>query len=260
MIKISHEVPLSLLEESRSFNDYDYALVHLFEIYPEYLQFFKDSLKQGREVLLDNSIFELKEAFAPAEFAKWIEELNPTRYIIPDVLDDSILTVNNAINWNNNYSHIKGKSIGVVQGRGYDELTWCYKLLTEYCDEVAICFPHSHHQSKGLSKDAFKERMYNRINLIDRWIENKVIREDKRHHLLGCLLPQEFKAYKSLDFIYSLDTSNPIIHGLKGIVYDNGSLEDKIIDKMADNMEIQPSLKQLEDIRNNINQFRNNLV
>lgn len=33
---VSHEVPLSLLEKSRSFNDYDYALVHLFEIYPEF--------------------------------------------------------------------------------------------------------------------------------------------------------------------------------------------------------------------------------
>ena len=33
---ISHEVPLSLLEMSRWFNDYDYALVHLFEDYPHY--------------------------------------------------------------------------------------------------------------------------------------------------------------------------------------------------------------------------------
>lgn len=37
---VSHEVPLSLLEKSRSFNDYDYALVHLLEIYPAYKQFY----------------------------------------------------------------------------------------------------------------------------------------------------------------------------------------------------------------------------
>lgn len=42
---VSHEVPLSLLEKSRTFNDYDYALVHLFEIYPAYKQFYIDSLK-----------------------------------------------------------------------------------------------------------------------------------------------------------------------------------------------------------------------
>ena len=57
-IKTSHEVPLSMLEQSRAFNDYDYALVHLFEKYPKYYDFFKKSIEMGRDVLLDNSIFE----------------------------------------------------------------------------------------------------------------------------------------------------------------------------------------------------------
>ena len=61
---VSHESPISFLEQSRSYNDYDYALVHLFETHPEYYQFFKDSIKLGRQVLLDNSIFELGESFA----------------------------------------------------------------------------------------------------------------------------------------------------------------------------------------------------
>ena len=30
-MKISHESPLALLKISRAYNDYDYALVHLFE-------------------------------------------------------------------------------------------------------------------------------------------------------------------------------------------------------------------------------------
>ena len=60
---ISHEVPISILQESRKFNDYDYALVHLFETEPEYYDYFVDSLKQGRKVILDNSIFELGTAF-----------------------------------------------------------------------------------------------------------------------------------------------------------------------------------------------------
>ena len=60
---VSHETPISFLDESKSYNDYDYALVHLFETHPEYYSFFKSSLLEGREVLLDNSIFELKEAF-----------------------------------------------------------------------------------------------------------------------------------------------------------------------------------------------------
>ena len=50
------------MTESRSFNDYDYALVHLFETHPKYYEFFEESLLRGREVYLDNSLFELRES------------------------------------------------------------------------------------------------------------------------------------------------------------------------------------------------------
>ena len=95
-MKISHESPLCLLDRSRSYNDYDYALVHLFETEPTYYQFFKDSVAQGRHVLLDNSIFELGTAFGSDRYAHWIKELKPTEYIIPDVLEDTIGTMDKA--------------------------------------------------------------------------------------------------------------------------------------------------------------------
>jgi len=68
---VSHESPISILDKSRTYNNYDYALVHLFETHPEYYKFFKNSIKMGREVLLDNSIFELGESFNPEKFAKY---------------------------------------------------------------------------------------------------------------------------------------------------------------------------------------------
>ena len=68
---VSHESPIAILEESKSYNDYDYALVHLFESQPEYYSFFKQSLLAGREVLLDNSIFELGEAFDPKKYIRY---------------------------------------------------------------------------------------------------------------------------------------------------------------------------------------------
>ena len=59
-MKIAHESPLQLLEPSRQYNDYDYALVHLFEDGPkEYYDFFVKSLEQDRKVILDNSIFDV---------------------------------------------------------------------------------------------------------------------------------------------------------------------------------------------------------
>jgi len=38
-MKISHEVPLSLLEKSLMFNDYQYVLPHLIDKYNEYKLF-----------------------------------------------------------------------------------------------------------------------------------------------------------------------------------------------------------------------------
>ena len=108
---VSHETPISILEESKLYNDYDYALVHLFETHPEYYNFFKCSLAAGREVLLDNSIFELGESFDPKKYIKYITELNPTFYIVPDVLEDAQGTMSS---WNKfflNYgSDLKGRT------------------------------------------------------------------------------------------------------------------------------------------------------
>ena len=92
-MKISHESPLSLLNTSRTYNDYDYALVHLFELEPDYYRFFQQSVNMGRHVLLDNSIFELGTSFDPDRFAHYIKELKPTEYIIPDVLENTLGTI-----------------------------------------------------------------------------------------------------------------------------------------------------------------------
>ena len=60
MIKIAHESPKSIFTDVQQVTDYDYALVHLFEEDEQYLEQFKVALRKGREVILDNSIFELR--------------------------------------------------------------------------------------------------------------------------------------------------------------------------------------------------------
>ena len=127
MIKLSHECPISLFEESKIFNDYDYALVHLFEQLPEkeYYQFYRDAVKANRHVILDNSIFELGEAFDAKKFAFWVSRLEPTEYIIPDALEDCEKTIQNAKDWFDGPYHAVPstcKTIGVVQGKNYDEI------------------------------------------------------------------------------------------------------------------------------------------
>ena len=146
---VSHESPISILEESKTYNDYDYALVHLFEEYPEYYNFFVESLKQGREVILDNSIFELGVAFEQQEFAKWIEKLNPTFYIVPDVLEDADATMHSFEMWNKDFSDMRGLKIGAVQGKNYRELVECYRYMVTNADLIAISFDYSYYDITG---------------------------------------------------------------------------------------------------------------
>ena len=71
---ISHETPTSLLEESLSYNSYDYALVHLIPENKKYHDFYFDCVNKGRHVLLDNSLFELGESYDPEQFAYWVKK------------------------------------------------------------------------------------------------------------------------------------------------------------------------------------------
>jgi hypothetical protein len=149
---VSHESPISILDASQSYNDYDYALVHLFETHPEYYKFFKRSLAAGREVLLDNSIFELGESFDPDKYRKYVEELNPTFYIVPDVLEDSAGTIRSWLQFLlNGTPEVNALKIGVVQGNSYQELVDCYKFMSDNADYIAISFDYRWYNSVSLS-------------------------------------------------------------------------------------------------------------
>jgi len=231
---ITHEVPFSLLEKSREFNDIDYALVHLFEEYPEYFKFFKDSLSMGRTVILDNSVFELETAFDASRFAYWINELKPTEYIIPDVLDNGPATIDSCMNWMSDYGTLPGKTIGVIQGKTVVEAIECYSTISLLVDKVAVSFNCEFYEELYPDDNKLVSWMYGRQKFIDLLLESGLVNQNQRWHLLGCSLPQEFLHYKSTsyNFIESVDTSNPIVHAINNIVYTDTGLTDKVSVKM----------------------------
>lgn len=258
MIKIAHECPLSIFSKIRKITDYDYALVHLFEKEPLYFNLFKESLEQGREVILDNSIFELGEAFDDSRFAFWIEQLSPTTYIIPDVLEDSEGTIANINSWMSKYPNLPGLKMGVVQGKTYEDLVKCYNRIDQTCDMIAISFNYSYYTSQQKTGDFLKDWMLGRQVLIDQLIKDGIINYDKPHHLLGSSLPQEFSYYNpnKYRFIKSLDTSNPIIHGLSNIRYRPYGLSNKISTKLFELIHSQVDDDQLSDIMFNVRKFK----
>lgn len=260
---ISHEAPLSIIEKVSQVTGMEYALVHLFKDNPEYYAHFKAALLRGREVLLDNSIFELGVAFDSAEFAKCVEELKPTFYIVPDVLEDAAATIQSFCRFDLVYSNLPGLKIGVVQGKTYQELVECYQYMSENADYIAISFDYSWYQTCGLSTSndnqiAKLEKMCSgRQNLIGLLSKDGIWNRSKPHHLLGGSLVREFSAYKNIPSIRSCDTSNPVMCGLhdhryiKGIgnlFKPKGLLADRISQDVTD--------EQWDTILHNIDEFR----
>jgi len=239
---ISHETPTSLLETSRGYNDYDYCLVHLLPVDTRYRNFYMDSVEMGRHVLLDNSIFELGEAYDSKEFAYWVKQLKPTEYIVPDVLEDSAGTIESFKKFIKEYPNLPGKKIGVVQGKTYDEIVNCYNFIAPRVDKIAISFDYSFYLNEWDSIEHFEEEleplpmwvkdMYfnkwvryslGRLATLNRLNKDGILLKNKKHHLLGCATPWEFKLYNRTNFkqcITTIDTSNPIVSAILGKRYN----------------------------------------
>ena len=259
MIRIAHESPKSIFDTIQKFTDYDYALVHLFEEDEEYLKAFEKAVTKGREVILDNSIFELEEAFDADKFAGWVEHLRPTWYIVPDALEDAVKTCNQMASWNERYSNLPGKKIGVVQGKTYEEIVNCYKFMDNSdVDMIAISFDYSYYTKSFPHPNKYVSWMLGRVKLLGDLLKDGVINENKPHHLLGCGLPQEFQYYKHADYkwLYSLDTSNPVVHGIKGIEYKDQGLWSKDSQKLFELINYDVNENQLGLIKYNIQKFR----
>lgn len=251
---VSHESPLCMLEESKKYNDYDYALVHLFEEEPKYLKYFEESIKT-RIMYLDNSLFELGTAFDSEKFKKWCDHfcnINEDNfyYIVPDVLDDLEGTIKNFKKFNFN----RGKRIGVIQGKTFNEYIDCFKFMKGKCDVIAIPFGRKIRENYPNGNTIDEKNMNSRVDLIFKLKELNLF-EGTKVHLLGCFLPKEYKLYKDIPEIISLDTSNPIVHGIKGIKYNDGGLEYKNPTKLVDLLYYEKDLNY-DIIKHNIKMFK----
>lgn len=272
MIKVAHEAPLSIFDEVQAATDYDYCLAHLYHENKDYRDRFLKAKKSGREIILDNSIFELGTAFDPKLYAEIIKELKPTWYIAPDVLENFKGTIVSLHNWMEEFGSkfpksVNSKVIGVVQGKNYSELTSCYQELLGYKEikKIAISFDYSFYE-KVTEKvkecpTKFHQWMTGRQMFLNFLTQESFFDFNTPLHLLGCSLPQEFSMYRDWDFIDSLDTSNPVVHGLLGVKYQvDGSLYQKASIKLFTMInQDRPTSSNLEKIGYNISKFRSNL-
>lgn len=265
MIKRYHEAPLSIFNKVQELTDGDYALVHLFESNPKYLKVFQQAIADGRDVLLDNSVFELGTAFDGDKFAEWVEQLKPTWYIVPDSWKNCIETVKMFKDFVAKHPDLPGKRIGVAQGYTVNEVAKCYKALEPHCDMIAfnLDFSFVFYESFLPNVDQLPKKYLipycvamslGRHMVLSKLMSKGVINVDKPHHLLGCGVPQEVLWYpKEWTWIRSIDTSNPVIAGMNSWLYHNlYGITKKDSMKLCDHVNDKVSSVNLAKIIHNI--------
>jgi hypothetical protein len=77
-------------------------------------------------------------------------------------------------------------------------------------------------------------------------------------HLLGVALPQEGVYHRDKDsWVVSVDTSNPVLHGMFGERYLPGGISEKRSELLADNIHRRLSVHERDAVFHNILEFRN---
>jgi hypothetical protein len=255
-MKVSHEVPRCLLTASLEFNDYDYALPHLFDQDEEYLQYFKDAKKAGRYIIMDNSLHELGEAYNHDRLRYWVNELEPDEFIVPDVWMNCSQTAAQAKYWKQFKYPKKTKLTAVIQGENKNQAYLCANLLAglgynKLCVSYGATwyndfFPHTNaDMGKALGRVRFVQGLF-KLNQL----------KDIKFHLLGCSIPQEFGWYDNNPRIESIDTSNPVMAALESTWYNDNGLNIKPKANMNDYFDIDFEKVDYLNIIHNTTKFR----
>jgi len=263
---VSHEVPLCLLEHSKTFNDYQYFLPHLADKYTEYLEFFIKCKEEGIKIIADNSLHELGIPYGEHDLVTHLEQLQPDEFIVPDYWGEFARSTTSSKFWINAYQEAfpNTKFIAVVQAISFEQAVKCFTVYKmQGYKKIAITYGLPWYELWGKGSTPSEKRMNGRIKFIDFLIDKDLI-EDTKLHLLGCNLPQEFKHHTSdnkYNFIETIDTSNPIMAAIDGMKYSEFGLDKKPTANL--NSHFEASLQELDTdlIKHNVLYFKkiNNL-
>jgi hypothetical protein len=261
-VKISHEVPFCLLKQSRDFNDYDYCLPHLMDENEEYRNFFYESKKMGRYIVMDNSLHELGEAYNTERLLYWIDEIEPNEFIVPDVWEDYAASVRNAKQWATVKMPVNTTKVAVVQAKSLHEAILCTQTYKDLgYKKIAYSYGASYYNDLAPHPDKDFGKAIGRFIALSKMIEKGILYNSDRIHLLGTANPIEFGLYKNINCIESIDTSNPVMAGIEKRVYYQLGLSPKPVANMNKYQDVSEDFIETELIEYNIRKFReiNNL-
>lgn len=218
MLKVSHEVPLAMLEKSFTFNDYDYCLPSFLH-HKQYWDHFVEARKRGRFIILDNGLFE-GEIMDEQSLLHAYDIIQPNVFITPDAWNDAESTWDNYQLWKTKIN--PNKIMVVIQAETMFDAEELYSNLVE--DGVKyIGFNHLGKFYDDFSCHPHLEtrKTLGRIEFISYMKETGRLAADVHHHLLGVNKISELGYYPSVYYseIKSADTSNPVTCAFEGIDY-----------------------------------------
>ena len=263
-IKISHEVPLCLLEDSLEFNHYDYCLCHLLDQNIHYKDFFFNSSKVlKRKVYLDNSLHELGQPYPKDRLLYYLKELQPSHFFVADYWEDMDKSIVSAKEWIALQSQFPNTTfIAVVQAKDYGQAAQCYQIYKDLGYKmVAFSYGADYYKDFTPHPNINLAKALGRLHVISSLYKSNIIKITDEIHLLGTSYPGEGIWYEDFPFIKSWDTSNPVMAALEGTKYRNWGLNQKPYSNMNNSFNKKPINFSNSLVYFNVNHFKriNNL-
>jgi hypothetical protein len=257
-IKISHEVPFCLLEESLKFNDMQYCLPHLMEENEAYRNFFLKCKEDGVEIYLDNSLHELGYALEDEILIKWMNILEPSTFFIPDAWEDAETSIVNAKRWASIEVPANTTKCAVVQATNFKGAIDCaFEYLDLGYEKIAFSYGAAYYNNVCPHPNQDFGKAMGRYMVVKKFQDIMTSRaEFTRIHLLGTSWPAEFGMYKNIPSIESIDTSNPIMAAIGELIYSNMGLTSKPVANMNKYQDVDIDFINVDLVEYNVDMFR----
>lgn len=237
-----------------SLGDRDFCLCQQYMKDPDYREYFRECVRQGRWVTLDNGAGD-HDIITMRDLIKVMIDLHPSEVIPPDYLFDGVRTIYmlEAFIQDDNRSCMGGRKIeifGCPQGSTKSDWLFTYKYMLEHPEvntigfsKIAVPFAFLNALNDTLIKEA-RHMAYDYLKAKD--LIKKPI------HLLGMGDPTEVLYYKD-PLIRSVDSCNTIWSAMNGIDF---TLEHTRIKTPKDYFERDLTSNEIQLAKKNISWFR----
>jgi hypothetical protein len=248
---VSHELPHVLAVDNDRYNDYMFILLHRYIEDPIYQRIVDDY--DGFKIM-DNSCFELGSAVSNKLIFEYFHIIKPDVFVLPDTLGDKEATLTRSLEFLDEYPELAEYAMGVIQGNSIPEFISCYRKFVNVPGLAMIGIPFCFNWAFKAGATPQEHAMC-RVKLLNSL--ERVIERSMKHHLLGTWHAAEFVEYHNYDWVYSVDTSNPVAAGMELTKYEPGfGVSDKPKIKFDEFVSSDVTSEQLDVIMYNIDEFK----